>query len=186
MASPLTRAGFPTSRNLDRPFKGPRYVGSKPYWTDFVMKQDRQVGNGVMGTKSTFSVRAKVHGPKSGRRVEKRPKRGCKLISNDDILAMPHMRIQWLKELRGKILTVRYIGDFLERDLLGARLSNSLTLITNHIFSHINQAEAAKLKAEDIHREKSTIGRMATGGLKMVKLKHLAREIEFAVNSITN
>lgn len=181
---------FTNNRNKAKPFRPIRVVdspaGPMPHWQDNMRlgaKGEHVNSTGCYGIKTTFAIRVKMYGPQKGKRKDSRPKNGGRLVSREQLVRSQSQLISHLEVLRGKLLTVRTIGDFMEHDLLGD-LQPELTKITQFLLSHLDPLRVAKMREMDQHRESSTLGRIRKNGIGRVELGAIAAEVRYMVQNV--
>lgn len=92
----LNKAGYPSTRNKDKPYRPARVIvdkagNVKPHPMDSMGSTTHRVANstGCFGTVGgSINIRVKMYGPRKGRRNDKKPKRGCRLASTGTITDM--------------------------------------------------------------------------------------------------
>lgn len=87
----LGKSGYPSTRNLDRAFRPIRLdKKGRPDKLDSMGSTAHRVMNstGSFGVPGSTNIRVKQFGPRKGRRKDKKPKRGCHLLSTSQLGTM--------------------------------------------------------------------------------------------------
>ncbi len=188
MASPLTKAGFESNRNLARPFRAPRVVEhgdgtSSTHWQDSMRlgaKGQSVNTTGCQGVKTTFGVRVKMFGPKRGRRRDFYKKRPAPRTSKLIVLRSKLQILPDTIKLRGKLLTVKIISNFIKRQILPPHLDQAIIDLTRYIIHEADSDILAKMNQDDDHRERSVLGRLKAGQVNKIELRMIEAEIRHA------
>ncbi len=183
MASPLTKSGYPNSRNLAKKFRSQRIdENGNIHWQD-----NMRLGNAgqsvnstsCFGVKSTFGVRAQQFGPKKGKRRDKTRKHTCRLVCSQDLLRLKSEKTPTPNNTRRKILKLRLIGDHYGRQYVNSKLQRHLNALSERVFNvvFLSSDLIKNIEEEDRKLENEVKDEIKMCKVNPLMIKNLIKEI---------
>ncbi len=184
----LSKSGFPSKRNLDKPFRPQRVnPDGSVHWQDNMrLGNEGQAVNstGRFGTVTTFSIRVKTFGPQKGKRRSAKRKNPPQMCSTKDIRLADQRSIEALVVLRSQLLTLQAIGDFQGREILDRNLMTALIKISASLRSRMRHFELKELYAKEEQKYNSLMGRLRSQGVNSVKLGNIRSQVEHTLRNL--
>lgn len=189
----LNRGGFPSSRNFAKPYRRQRMVknadGSESvHWQDKMRlgAGGQEVDStGCFGTRNTLAIRIQMHGPKKGRRKDKKAKNVCRLSSNSEINRLQQKEIDELIVLRGQLLTIRIVEETYGVSILDSKSNHDFHKLHQLLCHVLSRNNINQMYQQDINRANCVEGNLRNKPFMYPKhIKQILQRLSFVTKKI--
>lgn len=183
----LNKSGFPSERNLSKPFRPQRTLKDGTIHPLDNMKcgggdevDRRKNTTGCFGIKSSFGIRVHIPGPKKGRRTERRKKNTCRLMCSQDVLRLPKEYDKHIIQTKIDILSLKEFGEIYNVEFITKNEMIGLAQLNHNIYGSGNYEDINQYIEEQVDRK---VKFFCDKGLSIREIQSIIKSIRHTITS---